>query len=223
MPYCCIVTSMHIHQHNISRNIVNNNDDFNGWRNTLLYKNIPLILYSRKGWRWLCVRGELETGTDCYILTQSSSDHSSTFFRILAWLLNRWSLRAQSLPSGAGSHSGIFSLTDSNCNWNLNSLKPSVVPSYIIVYRLPTSCGRTHLPTSPNSTRSTGQGDIPISSTGCTCFAVSPLIYTGASLDWQLGRGSVCYNHPILVFFKIPHVAFFFTSVSIILTHTFYK
>ena len=30
--------------------------------------------------------------------------------------------------------------------------------------------------------------------------AVLPLIYTGASLDWRLGRGSVCYNHPILIF-----------------------
>ena len=56
--------------------------------NTLLYKNIPLTLYSRKGlrkgWCWLCVRGELETGTDCHILTQSSSDHSSTSFS--SWL-----------------------------------------------------------------------------------------------------------------------------------------
>ena len=30
----------------------------------------------------------------------------------------------------------------------------------------------THLPPSPNSTTSTGQGDIPISSTGCTCFNI---------------------------------------------------
>ena len=32
--------------------------------------------------------------------------------------------------------------------------------------------GRTHLPPSPNSTTSTGQGDIPIYSTGCTCFNI---------------------------------------------------
>ena len=43
-------------------------------------KNIPLKFYSQKGWSWLCVRGELETGTDCYILTPTSSDHSSTSF-----------------------------------------------------------------------------------------------------------------------------------------------
>ena len=27
-----------------------------------------------------------------------------------------------------------------------------------------------------------------------------PLIYTGASLDWRLGRGSIYDNHPILIF-----------------------
>ena len=44
--------------------------NFNKRTNTLLYKNISLTLYSRKGWCWLCVRGELEAGTGCYILTQ---------------------------------------------------------------------------------------------------------------------------------------------------------
>ena len=63
------------------------------------------------------------------------------------------------------------------------------------------SCGRTHLPPSPNSTTFTGQGDIPISSTGCTWFAVLMLIYTGASLDWRLGRGSVCYVSDFLYCF----------------------
>ena len=46
----------------------------------------------------------------------------------------------------------------------------------------------------PNLTTSTGQGDIPISSTGCICFAIVLLIYTGASLDWRLGQGSLCYK-----------------------------
>ena len=72
--------------------------------------------------------------------------------------------------------------------------KPSVAPGYIIVSCPPVSCGRTHLPPSPISTKSTGQGDILISLTGCTCFAVLPLIYTGASLDWRLSRGSICYT-----------------------------
>ena len=33
-------------------------------------------------------------------------------------------------------------------------------------------CGRTHLQPSLNSTTSTGRGDIPISSTACTCFSI---------------------------------------------------
>ena len=41
--------------------------NFNEQTNTLLYKNISLTLYSQKAWCWLCVRDELETGTDCYI------------------------------------------------------------------------------------------------------------------------------------------------------------
>ena len=39
-------------------------------------------------------------------------------------------------------------------------------------------CGRTHLPLSPNSTTSTGQGDILISSTRCTCFNIHHIYST---------------------------------------------
>ena len=135
--------------------------NFNEQTNTLLYKNISLTLYSQKGWCWLCVRGELETGTDCYILTQSSSDYSSTSSSSWLGLLNHGSLRAQSPLPAAGSHAGILSPTDSNSNWNWP--KPSVAPGYIIVSRPPAS-------------------------------AVPLLIYTGASLDWRLSRGSI-YNY----------------------------
>ena len=163
--------------------------NFNERTNILLYKDISLILYSRKGWCFLCVWGELETGSDCYILTQSSSDHSSTSF--VSWLgcltVGHWGPQALSLQ--ADSHAGILSPTDSNCDWNWTAwLKPSVAPGYIIVWHPPVSCGHTH------STTSTGQGDIPTSSTGCTCFAVLLLFYTGASLNWRLGRGSICYT-----------------------------
>ena len=102
------------------------------------------------------------------------------------WAAQPWVTKGPSPLSGAGSHSaGILSPTDSNCNWNSNWPKPSVAPGYIIFLCPPASCGRTHLPPSPNSTTSTGQGDIPISSSRCTCFAVLPLIYTCASLDWR--------------------------------------
>ena len=92
--------------------------NFNERTNTLLYKNIPLTLYSRKGWWFLCVWGELETGSDCYILTQNSSDHSNASFA--SWLdcstVGHWGPQALSLQ--ADSYAGFLSPTDSNCNWN---------------------------------------------------------------------------------------------------------
>ena len=54
---CCRATYIYKYM----RNRINNNDNFNERANTLIYKNISLTLYSRKGWCWLCVRGELET------------------------------------------------------------------------------------------------------------------------------------------------------------------
>ena len=114
---CCIVAYIYIFKY--MRNIIKQNDDFNERSNTLLCKNISLTLYSRKGWCWLCVRGELEMGTDCYILTQ-------------VLLTNHGSLRAQSPLSATGSHFGILSPTDSNSNW----LKPSV--SWLYFCLMPT-------------------------------------------------------------------------------------
>ena len=68
--------------------------------NALLYKNISLTRYSRKGWCWLCVRCSLETGRDCYILTPSSSGHSSISFS--SWqgcsTVGHWGPKALCLP-----------------------------------------------------------------------------------------------------------------------------
>ena len=107
-------------------------------RTHFFIKNIPLTLYSRKGWCFLCVRGELETGTDSYILTPSSSDHSRTSF--VFWLgcstVGHWGPQALSLQ--ADCHAGILSP-----NWLQLQLeltyctKPSVAPGYIIVNLLP--------------------------------------------------------------------------------------
>ena len=102
------------------------NDDFNERTNTLLYKNISPTLYSRKSWCCLCVRGgSWRRGTDCYILTQSSSDHSRTSFSSWLGLLNRGSLGDQSPLSAAGSQFGILSPTDSNSNSNWLNLSGS--------------------------------------------------------------------------------------------------
>ena len=69
-----------------------------------------------KGWCWLCVRGELETGTDCHILTQRSSrDHSSTssssWLAVQPW--GRWGHK----PS-VWSWFSLRSHPISNCDWN---------------------------------------------------------------------------------------------------------
>ena len=163
--------------------------NFNERTNTLLYKKyISHTLFSKGNvscvWELSWRREQTATYWPQVLLTIAALlSHSG-------WAAQPWVTEGPSPLSGAGSHSaGTLS------NWNSNSLKPSVAPGYIIVLRSPASCGRTHLPPSPNSTTSTGQGDIPISSTGCTCFAVLPLIYIGASLDWRLGRGSICYSY----------------------------
>ena len=61
----------------------------------------------------------------------------------------------------------VLTASNSNCNWL--QLKPSVAPGYIIVWHPPASCGRRNC-TEYNP--STGQGDTPIPSTGCTCFLI---------------------------------------------------
>ena len=88
---------------------------FNEWMNTFLYKNIISHTLFSERWWLLCMRDELEMGTDCYI-DPSSSDHSSTSFSS-SWLglLNRESLRAQSPLCASGSHFSILSPTYSNC------------------------------------------------------------------------------------------------------------
>ena len=91
--------------------------------NTLLYKNISLTLYSPKGWCWLCVRGELETGTDCF-LTQSSSDHSSTSFS--SWLgcstVGHWEPKALCLPLVLNSTSCLQLTQVTSGTWLCNCL-----------------------------------------------------------------------------------------------------
>ena len=91
------------------------------------------------------MRGDLETGTDCHILTLGSSrDHST--ISSSSWLgcstVGRWGPN----PS-VWSWFSLRGHPISNCDWNWTGtdwLKPSVAPGYIIVLCLPASCGRTH-------------------------------------------------------------------------------
>ena len=143
---------------------------------THFFIKIYLILYSRKGWCFLCVRGELETGTGCYILIQSSSDHSSTSFAF--WLgcstVGHW-----------GPKLSVWSWFSLRWHPISNWLKPSVSWLYFCL----TS----------------------------TCFRLFTQVHllTDGSVDGQYAT-IIPY-----LFFKIPHVECYFTSVSIPLTHTF--
>ena len=85
----------------------------------------------------------------------------------------------QLTPTATGTE---LKLTDSSRLWHL------------VIYFLMSTYFLWAYASEPNSTTSTGLDDIPRSSTGCTCLTVFLLIYTGASLDWRLGRGSVCYT-----------------------------
>ena len=122
--------------------------------------------------------------TDCNILTPSSSVFSSTSFSF-CWAAHPGVLRAQ--PSARS----WFSLSRTPTNW-LQLSQFSVAPGYIIVSHPPASCERRI----------------------CTEFNPStvkvilwylrpdaPVIYTGASLIWQLGQGSICNNSSFCVRF----------------------
>ena len=133
--------------------------NFNERMNTLLYKNISLTLYSRKGWCWLCVRSELEMGTDGYILTQVLLTIAALLSH-LGWdcsTMGHWEPKALCLP---------LVLTWASCPQLAPTPTPTdsshLCPGYIFVWCPPAS-------------------------------AVPSLIYTGASLDWRLGQGSICY------------------------------
>ena len=117
-------------------------------------------------------------GTDCHILTQSSSDYSSTSSFCSAAQPGSWGpkpsvwrwLSLRHLVPNCDWNSNC----DCNSNWSLpasnsNWLKPSLAPGYIIFWRPPASGGRCMC---TEFNLSTVQGDIPISSTGCTCFLI---------------------------------------------------
>ena len=89
--------------------------NFSERTNTLLYKNISLTLYSRKGWCWLCVRDELETGTDCYFDPKLFSRPLQHFFLILAGVAQPWVTEGRKVCE-------LFSCWHPDTNW----LKPSV-------------------------------------------------------------------------------------------------
>ena len=130
-------------------------------------------------------------GQNCYILTPSSSDHSSTSFAF--WLgcstMSHWGPKPSRLE---------LVLTPASCLQLTHCPKPSVAPGYIIVSCPPASCMRTH--TEFNHVyRSRWYS-------GYTCFTVLLLIYTSASLDWWLGQGSIWWLGQGLWILSLLHI-----------------
>ena len=77
--------------------------NFNERKNTFIYKNIISYTLFSKGWWLLCVRDELETGTDSYI-------DSAVLLSHLGWVAQPWVTEGP--LSAAGSQFGILSPTD---------------------------------------------------------------------------------------------------------------
>ena len=96
----------------------------------------------------------VETRTDCYI-DPSSSSTIAALLSHLGWVAQPWVTEgSKALSLQAGSHFGILSPTDLNCQG-----------TWLHYFLMP------------------------------TCFCCFPLVYTGASLDWRLGWGSMCNIH----------------------------
>ena len=147
-----LYSHIHIHNTNISRNIINNNDDFNEQMNALLYKNIISHFILERVMLVVCERWAGDGNKLLYwpqvLLTIAA------LLSHLGWVAQPWVTEGPR-PSVCR----WVSIQHLVSNW----LKPPRAPGYIIVSHPPAS-------------------------------TVLPLIYTGASLDWRLGRGSI-YNN----------------------------
>ena len=147
---------------------INNNDE-----QTHFFRKIYLSHFIQKGCERVMCERWVGDWTDCNILTPSSSVFSSTSFSF-CWAVQPGVLRAQ--PTlGAGSHYSISSPTP-----NL-----SVAPGYIIIWHPPASCGR-HIGTQFNPST--------VKVIPWYLRPDAPVIYTGESLIWLVGRGSIFYN-----------------------------
>ena len=106
----CTYTNIHWH----TETSLTGNDDFNNERIHFFIKILISHSLFSKGWCLLCVRDELETGTDLF-WPKFFFAYSSTSSSSWMGLLNRGSLRAQSPQSASWFSSlGILSLTHSN-------------------------------------------------------------------------------------------------------------
>ena len=173
----------HIHA-DVSRNIMTTSMN----ERTHIIKNIPHTLYSWNGcervnvgyvWEMSWRRGQTATYWPKVLLATIAAP-----FPLLGWAARPWVTEGPSPLSAAGFQFGILSPTESNCDRNWVTVCCTWLYNCLM-----STCFLWAYASAPNSTTSTGQGDIPISSIGPPVS----LIYTGPSLDWRLGRGSIDY------------------------------
>ena len=149
----------------------------NNYKRIHFFRKICLSHFMRTGCERIMRERWVGDWTNCNILTPNSFVFSSTSFSI-CWASRSGVLRAHSPLLGAGSLYSILSPT----NW-LQLSELSVTPGYISLFD-------THLllvcfTSVPNSNRLQSRLYLDIFD--------APVIYTGALLIWQLGRGSICY------------------------------
>ena len=156
----------------------NNNDERTHFFREIFLSHFILERVAKRLMLVMCERW-VEAGRACHILTPSSSDYSSTYSSF-CWAAQpgswgpkpsvwRWlSLRHQVPNCDWNSN------CDCNSNWTLpasysNWPKPPVARGYITFWHPPASCRRRMF---TEFNLSIDLGDIPISSTGCTCFLI---------------------------------------------------
>ena len=165
------------------------NDDFNERTNTFLYKKYTSYTLFSKGLRKGCERVDVGYVWEVSWRQRQTATYWTqvplTIAALLSHstgLLNRGSLRSQALClelvlTPRASYLQLrLELTPSN--W-LKLTAQAVCGTWLYNCLTPT-CFLWAYASAPNSTTSTGQGDIPIPSTGCTCF-----------VSWVTGRSRV--------------------------------
>ena len=155
--------------------------------NTLLYKNTPLTLYSKVLMLVVCETWVGDGDRLLHIDPKFFSRPSSSSWQGCS-TVGHWGPK----PS-VWSWFSLCRHPISNCDWNWIGTHSSRLWHLVILlfdtHLLPVGVRICNEFNHVHGSR--WYSDI---FTRFTCFAVLLLIYTGASLDWRLGRGSICYT-----------------------------
>ena len=162
---------------------------------TSLEKYTSQTLFSkglRKGWCWLCVRGELETEQTATYWPQVPLYYSSTSSSF-CWAAQPGSRGPKPSVWRWLSQQHLVPNCDVNSNWTLpasNSICTQTVCGYWLYNCLTSIC----FPWALHLHRIQPRSQVKVIPRYLRPDA--PVIYTGASLNWQLGRGPICCSIP---------------------------